>query len=199
VNSTSFKEIEHKYIVGKEFNSEDFFQKIRKLVPIGTSSINVKDTYFVLYSHPGLIFRHRFDSEIQQLTIKSIEADTAIRTEINLPIDQSRGDQKLAVQAFMEALGCDWSGQIQKQINVAYFEDCEIVFYRAVGQSTEVYCVEFEAINPSSVDAGLAILKKYEAALGFASRQRESKSLFELTLLDEAPANIKDLFCRSVR
>jgi adenylate cyclase class IV len=196
LNSMSFKEIEHKYIVGPEFNSEDFFQRVRKLIPIRTSKINVKDTYYVLNAHPRHIFRHRFDSEIQQLTIKSVEADAAIRTEINLPIDQSRGDQKLAVEAFMKALGCTWSGQIQKQIDVAYFEDCEIVFYRAVGQSAEIYCVEFEAINPASINAGLAILEKYESALGFATRHRESKSLFELTLLSEAPANVKELFLR---
>ena len=194
MSSTSFTEIEHKFIVEKNFDKEDFFNKIRALSPTKIAKIAVRDTYFVLQNDRKHVYRHRFDNEIQQLTVKSVESDSAVRTEINLPIDQSKGDQKEAVAAFMKALGCSWSGEIRKDIDVAYFADCEVVFYQAVGPSNVVDCVEFEAVSPSSIDAGLAVLKKYETILGFAGRQRESKSLFELALLDGAPAGIRKLF-----
>jgi adenylate cyclase class IV len=194
VSSTSFTEIEHKFIVDKNFDKEDFFNKIRALSPTKIAKIAVRDTYFVLQNDKKHVYRHRFDNEIQQLTVKSVESDSAVRTEINLPIDQSKGDQKAAVAAFMKALGCSWSGEIRKNIDVAYFADCEIVFYQAVGPSRVVHCVEFEAVSPASIDAGLAILKKYETTLGFAGRQRESKSLFELALLDGAPEGVRKLF-----
>lgn len=194
MDSTSFTEIEHKFLVDQNFDRHSFFNKIKSLGPIREAKISVRDTYFVLTGNKKHVFRHRFDREIQQLTVKSIELDAAVRTEINLPIDQSKGDQKDVIAAFMKALGCSWSGEILKEIDVAYFDDCEIVFYRAVGSGKIINCVEFEAVSAKSIPAGLATLEKYESALGFDSRQRESKSLFELVLLEGAPTDIKRLF-----
>ena len=114
--------------------------------------------------------------------------------EINLPIDQSKGDQRPAVSEFMKALGCIWSGELAKDIRVGYFPDCEIVFYRALNGKKAVSCVEFEAINPGSVSEGLSVLERYESALGFKSAQREQKSLFELLLLDDAPNEVRAMF-----
>ena len=194
MSSTSFKEIEHKFVVDSHFDEQRFLADLKNLAPTRTDRISVRDTYFVLQKERKHVVRHRFDNQIQQLTIKSVEGDAAVRTEINLPIDQSKGDQKNVVEAFMNTLGCSWSGEIRKDIEVAYFPDCEVVFYRAVGRSKTVHCVEFEAISPKSVDAGLATLDKYEEALGFAGRQRELKSLFELLLLEDAPAEVRALF-----
>lgn len=194
MSSTSFKEIEHKFLVDSHFDQQTFIKRLESLAPTKIDRISVRDTYFVLQREKKHVFRHRFDNQIQQLTIKSVESDASVRTEINLPIDQSKGDQKKVVAAFMEALGCSWSGEIRKDIDVAYFPDCEVVFYRAVGQAKTLYCVEFEAVNPKSVDDGLGTLARYELALGFAGRQRESKSLFELLLLESAPAQVRAMF-----
>jgi len=194
VSSDSFKEIEHKFIVDDKFDRKQFLHQLKSLAPLRFEKISVRDTYYVLAADRRHVFRHRYDSEIQQLTIKSVELDAAVRTEINLPIDQSKGDQRATVAAFMKALGCAWSGEIRKDVEVAYFADCEVVFYRAVGSAKTVHCIEFEAVNPPSVEEGLQILSKYESLLGFAGRQRESKSLFELLLLDSAPASIQSVF-----
>jgi adenylate cyclase class IV len=194
VSSTAFKEIEHKFVVDSTFDREKFLSNLRAMSPDKMADIKVRDTYYVLAGDRKHVFRHRFDDEIQQLTVKSVETDTAVRTEINLPIDQSKGDQGPGVLAFMKTLGCAWHGEIRKEISVAYFPDCEVVFYRAVGSGKTVHCVEFEAVAPSSVQEGLATLSKYEAALGFAGRQRESKSLFELVLLDGAPNDVRSVF-----
>ncbi len=195
MGSNSFVEIEHKFVVPANFNRDAFLKKVSDLSPNRQARAKVRDTYFVLAHDNQHVYRHRFDNEIQQLTVKSIEHDAAVRTEINIPIDQSKGDQRPAILEFMNTLGCRWSGDLAKEIHVAYFHDCEIVFYRAVNQGKEVYCIEFEAVNPGSIEEGLNVLKKYEVALGFVANDRESKSLFELLLLDTAPDKIKAMFC----
>jgi adenylate cyclase class IV len=194
MGSNSFIEIEHKFVVGAEFDREAFLKKVAKLTPDRQAVANVRDTYFVLAHDNTHVFRHRFDNEIQQLTAKSVEDDAAIRTEINIPIDQSKGDQGPAILEFMRVLGCRWSGNLAKEIHVAYFHDCEIVFYRAFNQGRQVYCIEFEAVDPVSIEEGFRVLSKYETALGFELEARESRSLFELLLLDSAPDNIKQMF-----
>lgn len=192
--SDLFLEIEHKFVVGQDFDRDSFVKKLGSLSPNRQSKISVRDTYFVLGHDKKHVYRHRYDKEIQQLTVKSVESDAAVRREVNVPIDQSKGDQKAAVGAFMEALGAVWSAELAKDIQVAYFHDCEIVFYRASNGQESVNCVEFEAINPSSIEAGLNTLDKYEKLLGFRQEQRDSRSLFELLLMTKAPKEIKSMF-----
>jgi adenylate cyclase class IV len=194
MGSNSFTEIEHKFVLGADFNRDTFLKMVTELSPGRQAAAMVRDTYFVLGHDNHHVYRHRFDNEIQQLTVKSVEDDSAVRMEINIPIDQSKGDQRPAILEFMKALGCRWSGDLSKDIQVAYFDDCEIVLYRAVNRGREVYCVEFEAVNPDSVTEGLAVLARYEAALGFKAEARETKSLFELLLLDSAPEDIRAMF-----
>lgn len=192
--SESFLEIEHKFLVGPDFNQDAFTHALGSLSPVRQAKIKVRDTYFVLADKNRHVFRHRYDNEIQQLTVKSVETDTSVRTEVNIPIDQSKGDQKAAITEFMKILGCRWSGEIAKEIHVAYFEDCEIVFYKASNQTKSLCCVEFEAISAADVNHGIAVLNKYEKALGFNPLEREHRSLFELLLMDAAPSDIKKMF-----
>jgi adenylate cyclase class IV len=190
----AFIEIEHKFVVGRDFDQAKFAKNISGLAPSRQAAIKVRDTYFVLSHDRRHVFRHRFDHELQQLTVKSVEGDAAVRMEVNIPIDQSTGDQRPAVTEFMKALGCAWSGELSKDIQVAYFPDCEIVFYRAVNRDKVICCVEFEAVNPQSVAEGLSVVARYESLLGFKAEEREPRSLFELLLLDGAPSDVKALF-----
>lgn len=192
--SDSFIEIEHKFLIPADFDRDGFLRAVKNLSPTRQAKINVRDTYYVLGHDKTRVFRHRFDSEIQQLTVKSVEGDAAVRTEVNLPIDQSAGDQRATVAKFMQELGSCWSGEISKEIDVSYFADCEVVLYRASNTRDSVWCVEFEAISPAGVAEGLRTLEKYEKALGFLATQRESRSLFELLVLRQAPDNIKKMF-----
>jgi adenylate cyclase class IV len=192
--SDNFLEIEHKFLVDQGFDPRRFHQSLASLSPNRQASIRVRDTYYVLERDQSRIFRHRFDHEIQQLTVKSLGPDAAVRTEVNIPIDQSKGDQKLAVARFMQELGASWSAEITKDIDVAYFDDCEVVFYRAVGRDCEVSCVEFEAVGANSIERGLETLALYENKLGFDPKNREAKSLFELLVLPSAPASVRSLF-----
>jgi adenylate cyclase class IV len=192
--SDTFLEIEHKFLVGRDFDKKRFLEQLTALSPDRQARVSVRDTYYVLEHDLGRVFRHRFDNEIQQLTVKTVERDAAVRTEVNIPIDQSKGDQRPAVSRFMKELGACWSGEVAKDIDVTYFGDCEVVFYRAVGRDKEVYCVEFEAVAAKTIQDGLATLETYERKLGFNPSQRETRSLFELLLVDDAPDAIKKMF-----
>ena len=65
----------------------------------------VSGSRFYYLTGPGqrdrYVIRHRFDDELQQLTIKSLTDDTAVRDEINLDLGHHAGDQADAVEAFV--------------------------------------------------------------------------------------------------
>lgn len=191
---TSFKEIEHKFVVEKGFDRKEFFKALEVLSPTRTSEVQVEDTYFVLKDNFSYVFRHRFDAEIQQLTVKSVEPTSEVRTEINLNLTLAPGNQLSHARAFLETFGVSWSQSLHKDVAVAYFPDCEIVHYRARCGRREVECVEFEAIGADSLAAARNVLESYESKLGFTNRPRETKTLFELLLLVDAPQDVKSMF-----
>ncbi len=191
---TSFKEIEHKFLVGPEFDRVGFLKQVRALRPIKTNEINVSDTYYVVKGMLGHVFRHRLDSEIEQLTVKSVEATPEVRTEINLNLNPSLSPQSKEIQAFLDVFGLEWQASIKKSVAVAYFDDCEIVFYEASTKSMTVCCVEFEATKTSDITAAIDTLRKYEKSLGFLEKVKESRSLFEILLLPEAPPHVVEIF-----
>ncbi|MDB4694705.1 hypothetical protein OAF30_04685 [Flavobacteriales bacterium] len=171
-------EIEHKFLVGDGFDREGWVVACQALDPDREKQVRVVDTYYIPASEKAWIYRHRYDEEIQQLTVKSRGGDTEVRTEINL--DLSGNDQAAKVSAFMATLQIEERHEVVKQIHVFDFPDCEIVHYVASCGSSVVSCVEFEAIGATSVDSALAVLKHYESALGFDPDQRTKINLFDL-------------------
>jgi adenylate cyclase class IV len=174
-----FKEIEHKYVVGAEFDLRRFQDVLTTLGPARTHSIRVRDRYYL--TEGGLdrrfVIRHRFDAELQHLTIKTLEADTEVRDEVNLDLGQHAGDQAAQVEAFLARLGVRWSGTVHKLVDVWYFADCEVVYYRASTNARSVSCVEFEATHKDSLADALAIIEKLERATGFHGLVRSRLSL----------------------
>jgi len=75
-----FKEIEHKFDVGDGFDLDRFRQDLATLGPARTRAIQVRDRYYL--TEAGLerrfLLRHRFDTDLQQLTLKSLEEDTEV-------------------------------------------------------------------------------------------------------------------------
>lgn len=177
-----FKEIEHKYEVGDDFDLHRFRETLTALGPARTSAIQVRDRYYLTDGgrHRRFLLRHRFDPELQQLTLKSLEDDTEVRDEINLNLGHHAGDQSEAVQAFVDRLGVRWSGTIAKDLAVWYFDDCEVVHYRATAGARAVRCVEFEATRRNSVADAVAIVERFERATGFFGITRSRRSLPEL-------------------
>ena len=177
-----FTEIEHKFVVGDDFDLPRFRDLLSALGPIKTSSIRVRDRYYL--TEGGLarrfVIRHRFDPELHQLTIKTLDADTEVRGEVNLDLGQHAGDQGEHVDAFLACLGVRWSGTVHKEVDVWYFPDCEVVHYRASTDARSIRCVEFEAVRQHSLAEALAVVQHFERATGFDGAARERLSLPQL-------------------
>jgi len=180
MSEVSFKEIEHKFVVGDDFDLEGFRTRMRSLRPAGTTALAVRDVYYWSQHHPQMVYRHRYDRELQHLSVKSLAGDPEVRLEVNLDLGQHRGDQQPAVEAFLATLDVSWRGEIRKQIEVYYFPDCEIVHYRASAGERSVACVELEAKRQTSTAGALEILGKYEQLTGFDPRRRSATPLVEL-------------------
>jgi len=177
-----FKEIEHKYVVGDEFDLPRLRDLLAALGPTRTHSIRVRDRYYLTEGGIGRRFmiRHRCDTELQHLTIKTLEADTEVRDEVNLDLGLHAGDQEEPVDAFMARLGVRWSGTVLKDVDVWYFADCEVVHYLASTDARSIRCVEFEATRGNSLAERLAIVDAFEQATGFRGLVRSRVSLPEL-------------------
>ena len=177
-----FKEIEHKYVVGAEFDLQAFRNVLGALGPTRVNSIRVRDRYYLTEGglHARVLIRHRFDAELHQLTVKTLGTDTEVRDEVNLDLGHQAGDQEAQVEAFVAHLGVRWSGTVHKDVDVWYFADCEVVHYTASAGSRSIRCVEFEATRRTSLDEALAIVERMERATGFPGRVRSQLSLPQL-------------------
>jgi hypothetical protein len=179
MSTSEFKEFEHKYLVDESVDIASIFEKLRALGDGKEKSLEVTDTYYFSVMNPGFVYRHRKDSEIQQLTVKSYGGDTRDRTEINLHLknDKSQAD---AVNAFMQTHGNYQNFDIRKNIRVIDFPDCECVYYKATSGNKTVYCFEFEALGATSLENALITINRYESVAGFNPADRCEISLFEL-------------------
>src|SRR5688572_29370001 len=165
-----FKEIEHKYVVGEDFDREAFRAALDALKPVRHATLHVRDRYFITEfgRDRGFVLRHRYDRELHELTLKSIASDAEVRDEINLKLQP--GDQQPQVDAFVAAQGLLWQGTLWKDLEVWHFHDCEAVFYVATADdgvaevqpapapTKVVRCVEFEATVKPSREEALAIV-----------------------------------------
>ena len=175
-----FSEIEHKYVVGERFDLQHFRDALARMNPTRTTSVRVRDRYFLTEGRRRFVIRHRYDAELHHLTLKTLEADTEVRAEINLDLGHHAGDQEAQVDAFLDRLGVEWRGTLHKDVDVWYFPDCEVVCYRASTESRAVRCVEFEAKGAGSMEAALATLQTYERATGFDRAARSRDSLLQM-------------------
>ncbi len=174
-----FTEIEHKFVVGDDFDLTRFRAAIERLHPTRTIALRVRDRYFLTEAgrRGRFILRHRYDSELHHLTLKSLARDTEVRSEVNLDLGHHAGDQACAVDAFVERLGVIWSGVIVKDLTVWDFPDMEVAHYRASTGPRAVECVEFEATRKDSLAVALRTVERYERATGFGGATRSRRSL----------------------
>jgi hypothetical protein len=177
-----FNEVEHKYIVDERFDVQRFRGVVATLCPTRMASIRVRDRYYLTEASRArrFVIRHRYDGELQHLTVKTLDADTEVRVEVNLDLGHHAGDQHAQVDAFLSQLGVEWSGTLHKELEVWDFADCEVVYYQASSARRSVACVEFEATRKDSLTAALAIVEKYERATGFDRAQRSHRPLLEI-------------------
>lgn len=185
-----FTEIEHKFLVDDQFDLARFDETLRGLGPEKTTSLRVRDRYYLTEAGQSgrFLIRHRFDPELHHLTLKAVEQDTEVRSEINLDLGHHAGDQQAAVDAFLDRLGVRWRGALHKDLQVWQFPDIEVVHYRATTETQTVHCVEFEAIHKPSLGNALAIVHRYERATGFDARDRCHLSLPQMLFPEVAAA-----------
>ena len=174
-----FTEIEHKYVVDAHFDLRRFRDVLANLRPTKTGAIRVRDRYYLTEGGRArrCLVRHRYDTEIHHLTIKALEDDTEVRTEINLDLGQHAGNQDAHVDAFLDRLGVLWRGTLHKDLEVWDFPECEVVYYAASTDVRSVQCVEFEATRKDSLADALAIVARFERATGFEGAVRSQLSL----------------------
>ncbi|MBC7660179.1 MAG: hypothetical protein H7249_10770 [Chitinophagaceae bacterium] len=193
VESTRFLEIEHKFIVTEDFDVPGFFARVRAQHPQKEYETRVADTYYLLKAVPHLVYRHRFDGLIQHLTAKSVSSqDSETRTEINLELNVPVGDQGEAIAAFLTPFGIEWSGSLQKDVQVFYFDNVEIVYYRATFGERIVTCIELEARFPDSINSARNVLENWELRLGLVPSKRSHLSLLHLLVLETLPIKLKE-------
>ena len=164
------------------FDLDGFNVALDALGPTRRTRLQVRDRYFMTEDGESrrYILRHRFDPEINQLTIKALEADPEVRAEISLDLGHHAGSQDAAVDAFVARQGITWSGSLEKDLTVWYFPDCEVVHYVASTDGRTVRIVEFEATIKHSVQDALLILDRYERSTGFDASTRSMRSLVDL-------------------
>lgn len=181
-----FKEIEHKYLVDEGFDVGRFREMVATLGPTRTNSIRVWDTYYLTEAGRArrFVIRHRYDTELHHLTIKTLDADTEVRVEVNLDLGHHAGTQQVQVEAFVRQLGVVWIGTLHKDLEVWDFADCEVVDHRAATDSRSVRCVEFEATRKDSLTEALATVERYEHATGFDGAHRSRRPLLEILFPD---------------
>jgi adenylate cyclase class IV len=185
-----FLEIEHKFVVSSGFDIDAFVSRVRKLAPNKDYITSVTDTYYLLDAVPNLVYRHRFDGLIQHLTAKSVSStDSEKRLEVNLHLDLS--DQSQNVRAFLSPLGIQWSGTLEKKVQVFYFDEVEVVYYQASYLGSQISCIELEASSPLSLGDAQRSLIEWETKLGLVPSERSHQSLLHLLVLPTLPDDLK--------
>jgi hypothetical protein len=189
-----FTEVEHKYIIDEGFDVQRFRDVVGTLGPTRRGSIRVRDSYYLTETGRArrFVIRHRYDAKLHHLTVKTLEADTEVRGEVNLDLGHHAGDQQAQVEAFLSQLGVEWRGTLHKDLEVWDFPDCEVVYYQASTDRRSVRCIEFEATRKGSLAAALAIVEKYERATGFDAAHRSRRSLLEIMFPEVA--ELTDIF-----
>lgn len=181
-----FLEIEYKWVLQKPEQVESLRTMLHLRRCLRKFSVSVDDTYFFSTRFPELIFRHRVDPLLQQLTVKSaFQGDIVVRREINLALTQDTGSQIEAVQAFLSTLDPGMEqATIKKDVEVFEFQDHEIVIYKASSDVKEkkLWCLEIEVTKYSSLESAMSTLCQLADEIKLDPKDREQKSLFELLI-----------------
>jgi hypothetical protein len=189
-------EIEAKYLISNEQQREHFLAKIaqmpgyQQIKPLHTKS---RDIYMILKNGFPYIYRYRYDTLIQQLSVKSLADTFPVRQEINLNLG-GEAPQQEQILAFFKTLGLAWHDEVVKDLLVYRFPDCEVVLYTARFKALSITCIEIEAMDIRDVSEGLQVLARYQRDLDIVSYSEETQlSVFQLLIDPQLPADIKAL------
>jgi adenylate cyclase class IV len=182
-DNLQFLEIEHKFVIDADLDIQSVLDGLRGRGPEKFIQTDVQDTYFLVENPPQAVYRHRIDSYLQQLTVKSLGTDTEVRLEVNLDLDPAKGNQIERIRAFLGPQGVLWQGTLRKEVQAFYFPDVEVVYYRAQYLDRVLRCFEIEARKAPSIEEAQKILADWEKSLGFDPAKRSQASLLELLVI----------------
>jgi adenylate cyclase class IV len=191
-DNLQFLEIEHKFVIAADLDVKDLLHDLRQRNPEKFIQTDVQDTYFLVENPPHTVYRHRIDSYLQQLTVKSLGTDTEVRLEVNLDLDPAKGNQIEGIRAFLAPLGVLWQGTLRKEVQAFYFPDAEVVYYQAQYLDRMIRCFEIEARKAPSIEGAQKILADWEKSLGFDPAKRSHASLLELLVIPTLPDALQE-------
>ena len=170
------KEIEFKYWAST-LSKEEFSSRIKSLdkeVPEALYVVSCDDYYLSKNNSPANFIRFRKGCGLYELTVKVKEDKNVVRKEVNINVS---GNDDSSVVEFLRLVGYNKEFQVYKEAWIWHFDDCDVSYYTlSDGRSV----VELEAINPASIEAGVAAISWWEEALSLGSLEKESRSLYEI-------------------
>jgi adenylate cyclase class IV len=173
------KEIEFKYWA-EDFSKEDFLNSIHLLsedgrdIPDAIYVVSCDDYYVKNCEGHSDFIRFRKGGSLYELTIKVKEDKNVVRKEVNINVS---GNDDSSVVEFIKLAGYKKEFQVYKEAWIWHFEDCDVSYYTlSDGRSV----IELEAVNPASVEAGVAAISWWEGALRLGSLKKEQRSLYEI-------------------
>ncbi|HYX38309.1 MAG: hypothetical protein M3Q07_07425 [Pseudobdellovibrionaceae bacterium] len=187
-----FLEIEHKFVIEADLDIRPLLDDLHQRQPEKFIQTDVQDTYFLVETPPQAVYRHRIDSYLQQLTVKSLGTDTEVRLEVNLDLDRTKGNQIEVIRAFLAPLGVLWQGTLRKEVQAFYFADVEVVHYKAHYLDRVIDCLEIEARQAPSIEGAQKILADWEKLLGLDPTKRSHASLLELLVVPTLPQALQE-------
>jgi adenylate cyclase class IV len=191
-DNLQFLEIEHKFVIDADLDVQALLDGLHGRGPEKFIQTDVQDSYFLVENPPQAVYRHRIDSYLQQLTVKSLGTDTEVRLEVNLDLDPAKGNQIERIRAFLGPLGVLWQGTLRKEVQAFYFPDAEVVYYRAQYLDRVIRCFEIEARAAPSIEGAQKILADWEKSLGFDPAKRSQASLLELLVIPTLPEALQE-------
>lgn len=172
------KEIEFKYWA-EDLSKEDFLSRINNSslipeVPEVFYVVSCDDYYIKNCEDHADFIRFRKGGGIYELTVKVKEKENVVRKEININVS---GNDDSSVVEFLKLSGYKKEFQVYKEAWIWHFKDCDVSYYTlSDGRSV----VELEAVNPETIEDGVAIISFWEDALNLKSLRKEARSLYEI-------------------
>lgn len=170
------KEIEFKYWAST-LSKEEFSSRLKSLdkeVPEALYVVSCDDYYLSENNSSANFIRFRKGGGLYELTVKIKEDKNVVRKEVNINVS---GNDDSSVVEFLKLAGYNKEFQVYKEAWIWHFDDCDVSYYTlSDGRSV----VELEAINPASIEAGVAAISWWEEVLNLGSLEKESRSLYEI-------------------
>lgn len=179
-------EIEFKYLAKVKLSQFKQFCEVRK--PIKYQIISGYDRFFSKPSEPDSFYRHRVNTNENQLTFKrkTTKTDNFIREEHNIDLPLNVSEEK--IEALCRINGYVYDTTIFKNCFIFNYSDHTLVYYvcydselRELGRFIEIemkedyaWTSEQEAFN------SLLALERLCKAVGLSPDNRVNKSLFEM-------------------